>query len=212
MKKSEIILKKDEVIKLRKEGMTYQQISEKVKLSKVTISKYCRSIKENFSIYEKIRKISDDVIIEAQKIYDDGHSLREVEKIIGVTRQSLSNHLILRNRKWKSEEETKKDNVIYAKKWKKKLRKELLVMKGGKCIICGYDKSDRALHFHHVDPDKKDLTIGHWGSKDLIFKEVEKCILVCSNCHCEIHDEIYQHGKSNIVEKLKIFDPLLFNI
>ena len=56
---------------------------------------------------------------------------------------------------------------------------------GGKCTKCGYDKHLAALEFHHLDPKQKDFTLGKvlnrkWSS---IVKEIEKCILLCSNCH-----------------------------
>ncbi len=62
--------------------------------------------------------------------------------------------------------------------------------KGGKCIHCGYSKNHSALDFHHRDPDEKDvewtkLRLRSWAS---ILKELEKCDLVCRNCHAEIHN------------------------
>lgn len=63
--------------------------------------------------------------------------------------------------------------------------------KGGKCIICGYNKCYRALHFHHLDLQQKDFTIGHYRSRawKTIQEELDKCILVCANCHAELHDQ-----------------------
>ena len=70
--------------------------------------------------------------------------------------------------------------------------KELLVeYKGGKCEICGYDKCVEALEFHHINPDEKDFGIGQKGytrSFERNKAEVDKCILVCANCHREIHN------------------------
>jgi hypothetical protein len=64
----------------------------------------------------------------------------------------------------------------------------LVEYKGGKCQICGYNKCFNALEFHHLNPNSKDFTI---SGKSLSFEklkyEVDKCILVCSNCHSEIH-------------------------
>ena len=69
--------------------------------------------------------------------------------------------------------------------------KELLVeYKGGKCEICGYHKCVAALEFHHLNEDEKEFGIGQKGYTRSIEKnkeEVDKCILVCSNCHREIH-------------------------
>lgn len=61
--------------------------------------------------------------------------------------------------------------------------------KGGKCTRCGYNKCLGALEFHHRDPKQKDPKWQSMRSCSLkrILKEVEKCDLVCSNCHREIH-------------------------
>ena len=64
--------------------------------------------------------------------------------------------------------------------------------KGGCCEKCGYDKYIGALDFHHLDPKEKDFSISNklGCSWNKIKKELDKCILVCSNCHREIHKEI----------------------
>lgn len=62
--------------------------------------------------------------------------------------------------------------------------------KGGKCEICGYNKCISALEFHHLNPEEKDFGIstdGNTRSWKRIRPELDKCILVCSNCHREIH-------------------------
>lgn len=62
--------------------------------------------------------------------------------------------------------------------------------KGGKCQICGYSKYVGALEFHHIDPSQKDFGIaskGYTRSWDKNKEELNKCVLVCSNCHREIH-------------------------
>jgi predicted HNH restriction endonuclease len=65
--------------------------------------------------------------------------------------------------------------------------------KGGSCVKCGYKKCIGALEFHHIDPSKKDFTLSHLKSSkfdDKIKNELDKCILVCANCHREIHEEL----------------------
>ena len=65
--------------------------------------------------------------------------------------------------------------------------------KGGNCVRCGYDKYMGALEFHHLDPTKKDYTLAHLkvtNFHDKIKNELDKCILVCANCHREIHNEL----------------------
>lgn len=64
--------------------------------------------------------------------------------------------------------------------------------RGGKCIRCGYNKCLKALEFHHIDQSKKDFTISndHFKLADAI-EESKKCILLCSNCHKEFHDNLW---------------------
>lgn len=62
--------------------------------------------------------------------------------------------------------------------------------KGGKCEKCGYNKCLEALEFHHIDPSQKDFILSDRNlilSWQEIKKELDKCILVCANCHREIH-------------------------
>ena len=64
--------------------------------------------------------------------------------------------------------------------------------KGGPCCSrCGYNKCKAALCFHHEDPSTKEFQIsGNWGlSWEKTKLELDKCILVCANCHAEIHME-----------------------
>lgn len=76
------------------------------------------------------------------------------------------------------------------------IKKALIDYKGGKCCRCGYDKSLRALEFHHTDPSIKDFGISKCLTRSMesLKEEVDKCILVCSNCHAEIHDELIAQG------------------
>ena len=68
---------------------------------------------------------------------------------------------------------------------------QLVNYKGGKCERCGYDKCVQALQFHHLNPDEKDFAIsGKSYSFERLKKEVDKCIMVCANCHIEIHEEL----------------------
>ena len=83
-----------------------------------------------------------------------------------------------------------KCNVERVTKRRRKLKLEIIEHFGGKCCVCGYDKYPGALAFHHLDPTKKDFSIGAKGNTKSLenqLKEAEKCILVCHNCHSEIH-------------------------
>lgn len=72
--------------------------------------------------------------------------------------------------------------------YRQRMKKRAVEYKGGSCKICGYNKCFRALSFHHIDPKTKDFTISGLTYKWARIKaEIDKCILVCLNCHSEIH-------------------------
>ena len=69
---------------------------------------------------------------------------------------------------------------------------ELIATAGGQCSICGYRKNLAALAFHHLDSADKDFkldmrSLSNRGSKTVL-AELDKCILVCHNCHSELHN------------------------
>lgn len=62
---------------------------------------------------------------------------------------------------------------------------------GGKCSHCGYNKCIRSLEFHHIDPSKKSKDYNknfHTWGVERQKEELKNCILLCSNCHREIHN------------------------
>jgi hypothetical protein len=64
-----------------------------------------------------------------------------------------------------------------------------IAYKGGRCQKCGYNKCKRALSFHHVKGSEKRFGIGGKLSRTWteLQKELDKCILLCANCHMESH-------------------------
>jgi hypothetical protein len=70
-------------------------------------------------------------------------------------------------------------------------KKRAVEYMGGCCSVCGYDKCLRALEFHHLDPSKKTETFRRFTlwNFERQKKELENCIIVCSNCHREIHSK-----------------------
>lgn len=72
---------------------------------------------------------------------------------------------------------------------RRKVKEILIAEAGGACIICGYRRHGGALHFHHVDPSQKRLTISANGvalSVAALREEAAKCVPLCSNCHAEV--------------------------
>jgi len=68
-------------------------------------------------------------------------------------------------------------------------KKKCIDYLGGSCEICGYDKCAAAMDFHHEEPETKEFEISRQTPvfNDRIKKELDKCNLLCSNCHKEIH-------------------------
>jgi 5-methylcytosine-specific restriction endonuclease McrA len=80
--------------------------------------------------------------------------------------------------------------VRAVKKRRKKVREMAISHKGGKCQSCGYNRCLDALEFHHLLKDEKSFGIsakGYTRSWKAIEKELEKCIMLCANCHRELH-------------------------
>ena len=80
---------------------------------------------------------------------------------------------------------------VYERKIRRRreLKEEMVETLGGKCKICGYNKCLSALEFHHHQNNKE----GNMGtllkndSRQKLLKEAKKCILLCANCHRELH-------------------------
>ena len=78
-------------------------------------------------------------------------------------------------------------------KRREKVKFLAVAYKGGKCQCCGYKKFIGALEFHHINPSEKDFGISAKGftrSWEKTKEELDKCVLVCANCHREIHEGI----------------------
>ncbi len=69
---------------------------------------------------------------------------------------------------------------------------DLVTTVGGHCTICGYRKNLAALVFHHTGSLEKDfkLDMRSLSNRKLepVLREIDKCILICANCHAELHN------------------------
>lgn len=63
---------------------------------------------------------------------------------------------------------------------------------GGKCKLCGYNKCVGALEFHHRNPEEKEFTFAKYmqSSEEKLKVELDKCDLLCANCHREEHERL----------------------
>lgn len=79
---------------------------------------------------------------------------------------------------------------------RKAIKKRLVDYKGGKCEKCGYCNCVSALQFHHNNPEEKDFSISTQLNLsnfdiEIYYAEVDKCQLLCANCHAEEHERIW---------------------
>ena len=78
-------------------------------------------------------------------------------------------------------------------KRRRKIRLMAVEYKGSKCSICSYDRCLDALEFHHKNPAQKDFSIsekGYTRSWESVKKELDKCVMLCANCHRETHSKL----------------------
>lgn len=76
---------------------------------------------------------------------------------------------------------------------RKKIKAEAVRYKGGQCVRCGYSKCLAALHFHHRNRAEKSfhMSLSQKTSLVSVRGELDKCDLVCANCHAEIEQEFW---------------------
>lgn len=93
-----------------------------------------------------------------------------------------------RNENRRLNPDRKSYQVEYVSERRRETKAKAIEYLGGACSVCGYDKCQGAMDFHHKDPSEKDINIAaNHRSWNKIKQELDKCILVCSNCHREIH-------------------------
>jgi hypothetical protein len=99
------------------------------------------------------------------------------------------------------------------KNWRKKSKERLIAGFGGKCGICLYNRTNNALELHHLDPNEKEFGFGSIRANcinwDKIAQEASKCVLLCSNCHREVHAGLISDKEIN---KLPRFDAALCEV
>lgn len=177
---------KDEIIKLRESGNTYNEINKILGCSLSTISFHCR--KNGLSDYNTYRKPTDSDIKLMQEVYDKCGSSIKTAKELGWSKFTILKYITIKKlNKYEVYNNSKKS----VSDWRKRTKIKLVEYKGGKCEVCGYDKMVSVLQFHHNNPLEKDFTIsGKSWSYEKLRLEVDKCILLCANCHLEIHENI----------------------
>jgi transposase len=181
---------KNKILKLRSEGKSYKAISEELGCSKATISYHCNRNDVGGRIDGR-NPLDEETIIKLQEYYLT-HTIDECTKEFGVSKTTVikyvENKLVLL-----TEEEKRVKNYNKVKVHRQKIKERAVEYMGSKCSRCHYDKCIWALEFHHLNPDEKDFSVSRYQylSWDKIQEELGKCIMVCSNCHRELHHQEY---------------------
>ena len=92
----------------------------------------------------------------------------------------------------------------------RKLKLDCINYKGGKCLSCNYNKYQGALEFHHLDPNEKDFSLSKvkHTTFNKVKKELDKCILLCSNCHKEIHANFIFYNTDT--KQIESIEPIIY--
>ncbi len=171
----------NKIIELRREGKSFKKIAEELKCSQSTVSKWCNRNGLGDIGLKNYKELSIDEIIELKEFYKT-HTKKETSLKFGISETTVIKH---------SDKKSKvKINLLETRLKRRTLIKNKAVdYKGGKCSKCNYNRCVSALEFHHLNPLNKDFTISKFlnFSWEKIKNELDKCELVCSNCHREIH-------------------------
>ncbi len=147
---------------LVEEGLSQRGLAKKLKVNVNTIKKYLKryGLKTNYVAEENEKHKCD-----CGNTIDDKNFYGRVKTKCS----SCSNQISIGRMA-----SYKKDKVNYL---------------GGKCVCCGYNKYIGNLAFHHLDPSQKDpnYKIHKTRTLESVKEELNKCVLVCHNCHGEIH-------------------------
>lgn len=152
-----------------------------------------KSTKDGFSCYCKdCRKYY------TQKYYQDNKiNILERNKTWRKENQDVVSKLSL---EWYHRKENKEKVLGKAKSRQVNNKQKAVEYMGGSCSICNYNRCLDALHFHHKNPKEKETKVSALlklseNSWERIKEELDKCILVCANCHAEIHSQPIENKK-----------------
>lgn len=184
----------DEIVEMVNSGtISYNKIGEKYNVSGSYIRKF---LKSRGFILPSRRKINPKETFNKGKTFKEAKvKEKEVKKCIvcGKDLTGHQQHFCSTDCKRKYRSQTGY-NTKYARLQDKlgiKRKIEYIKEHGGCCSVCGYKKNLASLGFHHVDPNNKSFNITSRDftrrSKVKLEEELKKCIIVCHNCHGEIH-------------------------
>jgi transposase len=169
-------LRQEELAALVEADMSIAQIAEKVGRSKATVRHWLKTYGlRTYAQQGRLREHSTRVAKAAGK----ATVIRECRRH-GSTEFWLEGRGYYRCKRCRMERVSRR---------RRKVKMMLVAEAGGRCVLCGYDRCTAALHFHHVDPSTKRFHLSMQGVTRSLASaraEMEKCVLLCANCHAEV--------------------------
>lgn len=93
-------------------------------------------------------------------------------------------------------------------KWRRRNKQKMIEAMGGCCKLCGYNRCQEAMDFHHIDPNEKEFSFGkitaNPKSIKILINELKKCVLLCSRCHREVHAGLLTISEPSILDETKL--------
>ena len=182
---------KEKILELRINGKSMKQIARELGCAHSTVSYHCNKAGlGGDGINRKI--LTEYEIDKIKELYSTGCSNDKLSKEFSVSKYEIRKYTkeLKRYSRFDDSLTRKQRTSIMVSERRRKTKDMAIEYKGGKCEKCGYNKCNGALEFHHLNPEEKDFSISTSGttkSFERIKKEIDKCILVCANCHREIH-------------------------
>lgn len=175
-------MEKNILIKLVEENLSQREIADKLNCSQTTVKYWLKKfeLKTKFNLYNK----------------GATPAIKKDYKICPMCKKEKNlDEFYVRYGRRGSGGYCKKCSNQYHSKRVKRVKLKMIEYKGGKCEGCGLKLEDThyaVFHFHHLDPSKKDpnFTKIKFQKWDYIKKEIDKCALLCSNCHIMEHARI----------------------
>lgn len=227
-----IYMEKEKLEDLIKQGLTNKEIAKELNLPLGTLRNRLRKYGLN-RFNQKERIITDDDRLKIIKLYGENFTCEEIAAKLVIYRITVSNALKKSGVQIEKRQPENKRNEIanrnkdcsicnkpvgrranicmscYTNTRRFKIKKWMIEYKGGKCIDCGVDNLDISCYdFHHLDPNEKDFNLSSLNSARIslekVKKELDKCDLLCANCHRTKHSNYKNEKLLNYVSNLKV--------
>ena len=185
------VVMKEKILELRINGKSMKQIARELGCAHSTVSYHCNKAGLGGDGIER-KILTEYEIDKIKELYSTGCSNDKLSKEFSVSKYEIRKYTkeLKRYSRFDDSLTRKQRTSIMVSERRRKTKDMAIEYKGGKCEKCGYNKCNGALEFHHLNPEEKDFSISTSGttkSFERIKKEIDKCILVCANCHREIH-------------------------